>query len=685
MPFGGGHRWKRAAKRFRIRKEGFSGGTPPSDRPAQDEEIRGHMFWARAQRPIRRSPRLRVSLATPPADTSVEQINRRLVPTRFIRPWRKTLNYWLNNPLTFPTTTAGADSIRFYFTGAGSDGGVQTDPDSALGSFRSSTEDDRVSWQVYTPIPNVQMVWASRYNGIGAGSVQAVGPNTLAYTAPGSSTLGPAVDVLNGVTVTLKDGDDSSKWVRATRTSTAQLAGTATIDFLDIFNNAQGMLNAAEAESSAGGNRYRSAMLRNDFTATVDSLQVFIKPLIATNAVSSGGGLPGAGAGTITGATDAFCGWVTSGWVRIENSGGSLKEHAYFSSRTDTVLTVPALGRARLGSAATAGAATDKIWSVPGIRVGFEIASPKVNGSVQSIANESTAPNAALFVGGAWSTAITAATGVQAGTFNFQEQGAIWIHRELPAGVGAIAQALNLIGVDFKSDAVQFHETLAGMFKIADDDLKKHELHIGVGAEPDLSSAPTETRAYTGSDPQAYLVANPWTPATTLGASTVNYVIVNTRNEYNLVSQNALSTIVETDGAFAQLTQRPAAPTIVSWLPSDGGKFRVLAYYDYTAEPTGVEADEWKIYFTSTGVAPVPPASLLATVTMVKFLGRAYLDYTTAGFANGTTGKLILRVNRTSDSRDSNNSDVNTATAETGGPAAATGVIGFKKLAIQEQ
>lgn len=573
--------------------------------------------------------------------------------------------------------SAGPDSLVYYFTGAGSDGGTQTTQSSSLGNYRSSTEAKRVGILVSTPIPNVEILGASRYNavedaggeGLGTGTIYASGPDTLRYQAPGSATPGAAVTLANGAIGRLLDGEDVSRWVRVRRTSASQLAGAASVEFLEVFNTVFGVGNG----TAAGSNRYRAVMLRNDFTAAITDVQVFVRPLVETHVVSSVAQLGGAGAGSITGAADAFCHWPHKGWARIETSGGSLREIVYYSSRTDTTLTVPALGRGRLGTSAAAGAGTDKVWSVPGIRLGVELANPLVNGPVQSIANETTAPNTAAFVGTAWSTAITGATGIQVGTLHYQQQAAIWIHVELPAGVSAIARALNAIGVEYNSDAIDYAETLAGMYRIADSAIARYEIHIGVGAEPDLNDPPDETTA-----------TLPYDTTYTIPAGTTVYVAVNYRNAYDLVSQNMATTRLEVDGANEGLTPPPLTPVIISWTPTTGGAFRLRAEYDITMDP--FPGDNIRLYFTSNGVDP-NTGNLLVTVPIVRGgpMGKAFIDYTTTTFVAGTVGKIRIASYRSSDGRISALSATATAIAETAGPSAPSGSIGQRKNYQQDQ
>ena len=120
----------------------------------------------------------------------------------------------------------------------------------------------------------------------------------------------------------------------------------------------------------------------------------------------------------------------------------------------------------------------------------------------------------------------------------------------MPSGVTAIAKALSTVGVAYKADALPYLETLAGMYRISDSAIAKYEIHIGVGAEPDLTAAPTETTA-----------SLPYDTTYTIPISTVVYVAVNYRNAYNLVSQNMATTQLEVNGTSAGIVPVPPIPS----------------------------------------------------------------------------------------------------------------------------
>jgi hypothetical protein len=336
-----------------------------------------------------------------------------------------------------------ADSLWLYLTGAGADGGAQADPDLALGNFRSSTVVVLLSHTVTNPIANVTIDYIPGENGPGVGSVIATGNDTLAYEAPGGSQ-GANVTILNGETKILEDGTDANCYVRVSRTTAANLTGTATLTIIENLNNVIGFDNVTSAEASAGDDEYRIWCMKNVSSAAVENILVWIKTL-GTQRISGTAQLPGAGAGTIQLATGNFDDWPDSGYCHIKDSGGSLREIVYYSSRTSTVLTVPALGRGLLGTSAAAGAATDTVDAVPGIRIAKEAPSAQPNGFCQTIANEDTAPAGPP----AYVTGIQSADAVDIGDLAAGYIYFIIEHREIPGACIAEANVLNSLRMTF--------------------------------------------------------------------------------------------------------------------------------------------------------------------------------------------------------------------------------------------
>lgn len=652
-------------------------------------------YWtnfAPAPASLRRRPRVRYAepaeVLTPSlhvATVSIDWHQQQFFPPKGRQPLDVSVvtSSSLNSLLPFYVQLY-ADSLRYFLTGAASDGAAQTDPDASLGGYRSSSEAEHGSWILLSGIPGVSIDYASRANGVpgtqtgldagGIGTLVAASANQLAYAAPGGQ-LGPRVTLADGETYTIYDGSDASRFVRVTRSSSAALLGVASIEFHDQYGNAISMSDAANAESTAGGDRYRAVMLRGVSDAPIDDLTLYLNTLGAATAVAASGSLPSSGSGTITGPADSFCTWPWQGWCRIEDSGGTLREIVYYSGRTNAVLTVPSLGRGRLGTSAAAGSDTDTVTPVPGLRIAWELASPAVDGSVQTIADETTAPT-----GLTWSTAITPAAGVSVGTLTTNQQGGLWIHRELPAGVSAFSQHESQIQVRFAVEGDAYTETLSGLYRIAVDSQRRLELRIGVDALPDLSADPDETESVAvGTTPESHLASSPWTTTAELTDDATNYVSVDFRNEYGLVSETVVTqTITLASGAVT--ADAPSAPVLQSIDPAAAGKFRVQAVYYYLQDAAAQRGDQFLVYLSTDGSDPDPSVD---TPTVVSATlagdGLAVLDWTsTSGVAHGTVGKVLVRVRRSSDTVDSASSVILSATAIATGPSSVSGGLFYR-------
>jgi len=343
---------------------------------------------------------------------------------------------------TMADTQTRADSLRLYLTGAGSDDGSQIDDNASLGGYRSSTEVVSLAASRASAIANITIDFVAGKNGIGAGTLTVTGDDTLTWTPPGG-TVGSAVTILNGESK-LIEGSDVSKWVQVTRTSATALTGTETTTLTYQLNNAVALDNVSSSEASSGDDEYRIVAIRNNnVDAAVESLKVMIGTL-GTQATADTDQLAASGAGTIE-TTDSFADWPNSGFAHVKNAGGTTQEIVYYASRTDTVLTVPAAGRAQLGTSATAGAGTDTVDAVPGIRIAKEAPTgDSSTGSCQTIADESTAPTSVT-----WNTGITAATGLDIGSLASGDIYFIHIHRKITAGSSALSRIINLIDMTY--------------------------------------------------------------------------------------------------------------------------------------------------------------------------------------------------------------------------------------------
>ncbi len=337
-----------------------------------------------------------------------------------------------------PAENTGPDSIRLHYSGAASHNGAQTSAAACLGNYRSSTRVPGLGASVASPISNVTISYVAPYNGTGTGTLTAASTSTLTWAAP-SESAGAAVSIANGETKVLYS-TTPSKCIIVSRTSTDNLTGAATLTLTNPYNAI--FDNVASADATAGDDEYRGLFVVNGNSVDVLNLKAYLVTL-GTQRVSGTAQLGASGGGTITVATGTFADWPTSGFCRIADSG-TLREIVYYSSRTDTSLTVPAAGRAALGTTADAGSATDTLDAVPGIRIALATEAAATNTAIETLSDEDDAPT-----GVTWNTGITAGTGLDFGTLTAGYQKGLWIHRQTVAGASSLVSDLRHIRFTF--------------------------------------------------------------------------------------------------------------------------------------------------------------------------------------------------------------------------------------------
>lgn len=326
-----------------------------------------------------------------------------------------------------------ADSIHMFLSGAGSDGGAQSDPDASLGGFRSSTRVEPSGFIIQTPgqLPELQILRMAGEDGEGVGTITRSDDDSLTYQAPGD-TIGVAQKVLDTETKVLESGTPSL-YVVVKRNGTLPFIGTLTFKVVERLNGAIGFDDVNDSERAAGDDEYRGVVLKNESGSDIENLRSFLGEL-ATSQTTDVAQLPAAGAGTIETSAN-FNDADDEGYFQVRDSGGTLREIGYYSSRTSVELTVPATGRGLLGTTASAGAATDTVHFVPGLRIAKEAPSSQPSGSFQTIPNENTAPTGVTF-----DAPITDAGGIDTGELDAGFIGLIWMHRQVPSGMIATAR-----------------------------------------------------------------------------------------------------------------------------------------------------------------------------------------------------------------------------------------------------
>ncbi len=567
----------------------------------------------------------------------------------------------------------GADSLGLWLSGSESAATVYS-PDSSLGGVCLAQEIAALPALYDWTIRGLLIDQHSGHNGEGVGEIRVVSANSVAYTAP-SGTEGATVTIANGETKLLPDAT-ASKWVRVTRIGaddfTIREDLPMLLNYAFSFNNVIGMSNVANADRAAGVSTYRAFFITNDSTTALTNVRFFVGALTSSVTTNSAQ-LSGAGAGTIT-TTGSFATWSTSGWAHIKTSGGSTREIVYYTSRTSTSLTVPAAGRGLLGTSAAAGGATDTIAEVPGIRLAPEV--PGTDGTIQLIANETTAPS-----GVSWANGTTNTTGVSIATMAPGQTYGIWVHRQIPASAVVSAKATNKISVEFTdAGATTFSNTLVGCYRIANSTLALYELFVGVDADPSFASA-TATSATL---PFSYTMTPP-------GAGTREYrFTVRRRNQYNISSYNVYHRSISINAAGALVTPEISAPEEITLTNVAGGEVDVTAVY-HSANDTE-PADTFLVYSTTTGADPVVGVTVPVEVDMDRAEGGIPFDalfgiypatdkrlrYTLGPYAWGTDLRVLIRARRQdTPDVDSTNTTIVSATVSTVEPALAAQRIAF--------
>ncbi len=328
------------------------------------------------------------------------------------------------------TVLTGIDSIREYLTGAVSDGALQDHPDLSIGGFRSRNEAFSLAIHLGNPIKGVHIQHASASNLEGIGLLQSNDADlqTLSWKSPGSLVWGaPVTFPLGETTVAILEGSTPGKYLRVSGTPPFALGATS-VRLTVLVGNVFGFNLVADANAVAGISQYRATILRNESVGDLSIFSRWIEEL-APSTVSDQGQLGGSGSGAIK-TSYGFTLWPGTGWCRIEQADGTLREIVYYSSRSIYQLNIPASGRSRLGTSAAAGAADDVLRSVPGLAIGFDAAGVQVNGSAISTIVDDTTPPAGVI----WNSEVSKPTGLRLPDLRYGHQIGIWMWREMPTG-----------------------------------------------------------------------------------------------------------------------------------------------------------------------------------------------------------------------------------------------------------
>jgi len=530
------------------------------------------------------------------------------------------------------TAYTRADGVGLYLTGVDLSSTAGTVA-GALGGARTPIEVAQVEAIITGVMPTIVVEEIGGYPGVGTGQIRAASVDTLAYT-PAGGAEGTAVTLTDGVSALL-EGATGSDYVRVCRDGDDDLGDAFDLDLRKVYGGLVGGRDITTAESTAGVNVYSAGIIHNHGEA-VQSATIYLGTL-GTQRVTATAQLPGAGAGTITTATaNGFADWPAAGWARITTNAPALREIVYYTSRTSTSLTVPAAGRGRLGTAAAAGAATDTVDAVPGIRIAVE--APGADGDIQTIANDSTSPT-----GRTWSTAITSAAGLTTGNLAPLGNYGLWIHREIPAGAKASYNQESKIIILVNA----FQQVYYGLYRIAEAGVALYSVWRGTDAMPDLTAAATGT--------SATLPFNVATVPPGAGVRTY-YLIARYTDAYGLTSYNTFPHTVTINAAGTQLNATITPPQNVSLTEIGSGYVNLRATY-----PRGIDAtnaDYFRYYVTTDGTDPV--AGVTPRVSVEMRIGQGLsdsrvLDVTLGPYNYATDLRVLVCSYRVSDTTESVN------------------------------
>lgn len=532
-----------------------------------------------------------------------------------------------------------ADAVGLYLSGELGDdtGGTVA---GALGGYRMPVEVKQLDALIEGIAPTLVIEQIGGMQGVGEATVRAVDADTLAYTPAGLTVEGSMAAIADGESILL-EGAAANNYIRIRRDGDDDLNEGLTLDIRKPYNGLIGGPDVTTAESAAGVNTYLAGFIFNHGEEPRD-LIVYIGTL-GTQRATGTAQLGATGSGTITTATaNGFADWPSAGWARIRQSGGTLREIVYYTSRTATSLTVPSAGRARLGTTASAGAASDLIDAVPGIRIAIE--EPDVDGLIDLQADINTSP-----AGAVWSTAISSATGLAITDLAPMGCYGLRIHREIPAGAtAAYAQESSII-----IECGAYSQKYYGLYRIASTSAAKYDVFIGEDARPSFTTADqTET-------------ALPFDIALTPPVSgTKTYsVVVRETDTCGLTSYNTFAHDFTLDDAGEQLNADITPPQDVTLTETGSGYVRLQARY-----PRGIDAtnaDTFKYYITTDGTDPDPALDTPVSVTMQIGQGLAdvrILDVVIGPYTYGTDLRVLVTSYRTADTTESENTAPTTAT-----------------------
>jgi len=520
------------------------------------------------------------------------------------------------------TAFSGKDGVGLYLSaplGSAAAGTVA----GALGGARMPVQVRAADAIVTDAIPPLIIEYIGGDTPEGTGEISGLDTgNLVAWKAPGDD-FGTSVAIANGGVAVL-ESDTLPSWVRVRRDSSATIESTMSLQVRKIYDNLVGMGDVDAAHSASGDNEYLAGMVCNHGTVSTD-VSIYLKPLgtirttTLTQLASTGGGYINCGTNTLTD-------WKPRGWALIRKADDSIREAVYYTSRTSSTISVPAgagVGRARLGTTASAGANTDTITPIAGLRLALE--APTGEGVIQTIANRRTAPT-----GVSWAIPTTPGTALTITGLLPTGNHGLWIHREIPVSCIGALEYESAIAVRIGSDETVYR----GLYRVESAALVEYNVFQGIDAFPDFDAAPAATETALPFD---FALSAPVSGVRT------HQITVRATDGYGVTGYNVFPHLFRIDSTGASVGDiTPPSPVTITEIGS--GYVQLQATYSRGVD--AVDADLWRYWIKTDGTDPDPTDTPTAELAMSIGLGLAdtrVLDVTLGPYVYSTDLRVLVR------------------------------------------
>jgi hypothetical protein len=454
----------------------------------------------------------------------------------------------------------------------------------------------------------------------------------------GNGSEGSAVTVTAGGSFTLVDGSDEGAYIVIAVTA-ASLPTESCSDIILIGQRHETVMDAVSAAKALTGmNKRRCLGLRNVSGGALAGVAVALVTDVFP-AVTLSLDYAAAGAVTVNVMQDLdAAGWPDSGCFLNDDSS----EVLFYFSRSRYSFTVPAAGRAFLGTVAAAGTAGDAVKWRPAAQIGIEAPSAQPDGNFTLIANEEADP------GCAWGD-----TGNIGALANGNIYG-LWI--QFVAPVGAPAEGFHFAGIEVTWTGTG-HETIRFWLTIENASGFRIYKNTTSGGEVDYST------------PYASPATLPYTSGVLTTSFKHRFAIRRFSGVFTSLDTQEFD--VELSGAGAQIL-RPSSPFGLDAVAEDGGDITITAIYQGEDDPAF--ATIFRLcYDNGTGTMDwnTPLDSSVGVVG--KFLAaskQVWIEFTVAGagLVDATAYKFGILAEVLATGAQSEGRDTVTATCDKVGP-----------------